>query len=59
MSYEELDQYDKDVLEIESPQLWKYVINGEPIAPEHNNKYMNVLMDYVIKRRTDYKSNVP
>jgi len=34
-------------------------MNGDDILPEHNNKYMNVLVDYVEARKQDYVGNVP
>ena len=34
-------------------------MNGDDILPEHDNKYMNILMEYMEARKTDYASNVP
>jgi hypothetical protein len=34
-------------------------MNGEPIMKEHESKYMSILMDYIIARKTDYYANVP
>ena len=59
LSYEELDQYDRDVLNIENPQLIRYFMNGDALQPEHDNKYMRILKQYVEDRKRDYKANVP
>ena len=34
-------------------------MNGEDLMPEHDNKYMNALVNYVDARKVDYASNVP
>ena len=47
MSYDELQQFDDDILDIENPSLQRYLMNGDDILPEHNNKYMNILVDYM------------
>jgi hypothetical protein len=35
------------------------LINGEDILPEHDLKYVHILVDYVNKRKTDYYGNIP
>ena len=59
MSYADLEQFDNDVLNFENPQLQRYLINGNPLDKEHDNKYMRVLVDYVAARKKDYRANVP
>ena len=59
MTYADLEQFDADVLDIENPQLQRYLMNGDSILPEHDNKYINILVDYVEARKTDYAANVP
>ena len=59
MNYDELEQFDNDILDIENPSLQRYLMNGDDILPEHNNKYMNILVDYMENRKIDYASNVP
>ena len=59
LTYEDVEQYDHEILSVENPQLQRYLINGEPLLPEHNNKYMNILLDYVKARKEDYYGNVP
>ena len=59
MTYEELEQFDADILDIENPQMQRYLMNGDDILPEHDNKYMNILVEYVELRKTDYANNVP
>ena len=59
MNYDELEQFDKDVLDIENPQMQRYLMNGEPLLEEHDNKYMKILVQYVEDRKTDYAANVP
>ena len=59
MTYEELEEFDANILDVENPQMQRYLMNGDVILPEHDNKYMNILVDYVELRKTDYKNNVP
>ena len=59
MTYEELEQFDADILDIENPQLQRYLMNGDSILPEHDNKYMNILVRYIDARMEDYVQNVP
>ena len=59
MTYEELEQFDADILDIENPQLQRYLMNGDSILPEHDNKYMNILVNYIDARMADYAQNVP
>ena len=59
MTYDDLEQFDKDVLDIENPQMQRYLMNGDPLLEEHNNKYMNILVKYVEDRKVDYAGNVP
>ena len=59
MSYDELEEFDNDILDIENPQLQRYLMNGDDILPDHDNKYMNILMEYMESRKIDYASNVP
>ena len=59
MTYEDLEQFDKDILDIENPSLQRYLLNGDPIEEHHNNKYMNILVKYVDARKADYAGNVP
>ena len=59
MSFEDLEQFDADVLDIENPQLQRYLMNGDPVLEEHDNKYVNILVNYVDARKEDYASNVP
>ena len=59
MTYEEVEEFDNQILNIENPQLQRYLINGEDILPEHNLKYVHLLVDYVDKRKSDYYANIP
>lgn len=59
LSYEELDEYDHNVLDIENPSLQRYLINGEPLKEQHDNKYMRILKKYVEDRKKDYQGNIP
>ena len=34
-------------------------MNGDPLLPQHNNRYMNILMNYVEARKHDYANNIP
>lgn len=59
MSYAELEQFDMEVLDVENPQLLRYLMNGDSLLAEHDTKYMRQLVDYVEARKTDYAANVP
>ena len=59
MTYAELEQFDEDILDMENPQLQRYLMNGEALEPEHDTKYMNILVEYVGLRKSDYSNNVP
>lgn len=59
MTYDELAGFDKDILDIENPQLQRYLVNGESLLPQHNSKYMKTMCDYVQARKSDYHANVP
>ncbi len=47
LSYEQLEQFDSEILDIENPQLQRYLVNGDPLREEHNTTYMRELKDYV------------
>ena len=59
MTYEDLEQFDAEILDIENPQLQRYLMNGDDLLPEHDCKYMRLLVDYMDARKTDYANNVP
>ena len=60
MTYQDVEEYDFDILSIENPSLQRYLINGEPVTiAEHNNRYVKVLLKYVQDRKTDYYNNIP
>ena len=59
MSYQDVEEYDHQILSIENPSLQRYLINGEDVLEEHQNKYMQILVDYVKARKTNYYDNVP
>ena len=59
MNYDELEQFDDEILDIENPQMQRYLMNGEDLLPEHDNKYMRILVEYVEARKNDYANNVP
>ena len=47
MTYADLEQFDQDILNIENPNLQRYLMNGQTLEPQHDNKYMRILMDYI------------
>ena len=59
MTYEELEEFDREIITIENPQMQRYMINGDPILPEHDTKWMKILMKYIEARKTDYYNNIP
>merc|ERR1712046_76049 len=60
MTYEELEGFDNDILDMENPTLQRYFIEGRPLLPEdEDNKYLKIIIDYVAARKEDYYANVP
>mmetsp|Transcript_6518 Transcript_6518/g.10473 ORF Transcript_6518/g.10473 Transcript_6518/m.10473 type:complete len:92 (+) Transcript_6518:323-598(+) len=59
MSYQDVEDYDQEILSIENPSLQRYLLNGEPLLEEHKGKYMTILLDYVTARKLDYYGNIP
>ena len=59
MTYEDVEEFDDQILNIENPSLQRYLLNGEPIPEEHQCKYINILLEYVIARKKDFFGNVP
>ena len=59
LSYEDVEEYDHMILSVENPSLQRYLVNGEDVLPEHDNKYMRILLKYMDARRTNYAGNVP
>ena len=59
LSYDELEQFDDQILDMENPLLQRYLLNGEDLAEEHDLKYVKVLREYVEARKVDYHGNVP
>ena len=59
MSYEDVEQFDHEILNVENPQMQRYLMNGEELLPEHDNRYMNVLLQYIEARKKDYHGNIP
>ncbi len=59
LSYSDLEEFDSDILDVENPQLQRYLVNGEELKDHHNNKYMKILKDYVVARKENYDANVP
>ena len=39
--------------------MQRYMINGDAILPEHDTKWMRILMKYIQARKTDYYNNIP
>ena len=51
---------DTDILDLENPQLQRYLVNGDPLLEaDKKNKYLNVLLDYVAARKVDFRANTP
>ena len=59
MTYQDVEEYDHMILSIENPSLQRYLVNGEPVIPEHDNKYVRIMLDYVKARKEDYFNNIP
>ena len=51
LTYQELEQFDQEVLNIENPQMIRYLMNGDPLEEEHVNKYMQIIVQYVEDRK--------
>ena len=59
MSYEDLVQFDNDILNVENPQLQRYLLNGENPLPEHDTKYLKELILYISARKKNFAANTP
>eukprot|EP00351_Strombidinopsis_sp_SopsisLIS2011_P003512 CAMPEP_0116876600 /NCGR_PEP_ID=MMETSP0463-20121206/8505_1 /TAXON_ID=181622 /ORGANISM="Strombidinopsis sp, Strain SopsisLIS2011" /LENGTH=66 /DNA_ID=CAMNT_0004523293 /DNA_START=363 /DNA_END=563 /DNA_ORIENTATION=+ len=59
MSYEDMSQFDDEVLNIENPQLQRYFVNGENLKKEHDTRFLKELKNYVQARKDDYYGNIP
>ena len=59
LSYQDVEDYDHQILSVENPSLQRYLVNGEPVLPEHDNKYMRILLEYMKARKADYFGNIP
>jgi succinate dehydrogenase flavin-adding protein (antitoxin of CptAB toxin-antitoxin module) len=59
MTYFEMEQFDSEILNMENPQLQRYLFNNEPLEAHHDTKYMRALVQYVHLRKTDYAKYVP
>ena len=51
LTYEQLEQFDHEVLNIENPQMIRYLMAGEPLEDRHNNYFMRTLKKYVDLRK--------
>ena len=52
MSYNDLEDFEAEVLSLENPLMQRYLMNGEPLQEEHNTKHMRAVLDYVNKRKS-------
>ena len=59
MTYADVEEFDEQILGMENPSLQRYLVNGEPVQPEHECKYVTILVDYVKARKNNYSANVP
>ena len=59
MSYQDLEEFDRDVLDVETPSLNRYLVNEDEVEEQHKNKYIKLLVEYVEARKKDYQANVP
>ena len=51
MSYNDLEEFDNDVLSLENPTLQKYLMNGDKLRLDHDKKWMRLLIEYVNSRK--------
>lgn len=59
MTYEEVEEYDRVVLNIENPQLKRYLVLNEALRKEHDTGIMHKLQKYVEDRKANFEANVP
>ena len=59
MTYADWEQFDSEVLDMENPQLQRYLINGDELMEEHQTRFMKELMAYVVNRKRDYAKYTP
>ena len=58
-SYKDIEEFDDEILNMENPSLQRYLVNGEPVEPLHDGKYMRILKEYMNARKRNYAANVP
>ena len=54
MSYQDLEEFDRDVLDVETPSLNRYLVNEDEVEEQHKNRYIKLLVEYVEARKKDY-----
>lgn len=55
MNYEELVEFEEQVVDLENPILQLYLINGEKIeGAEHDSKWMRNLLGYLEERKNNF-----
>lgn len=54
LTYEDLEKFDIQILDIENPSLQRYLVNQDPVNEEHNTYYMQQMVLYVQRRKEDY-----
>ena len=59
MTYKEVEEFDAEIISMENPLMQRYLINGDMVQPEHDTKWMKVLLNYVDARKKDYYANIP
>jgi succinate dehydrogenase flavin-adding protein (antitoxin of CptAB toxin-antitoxin module) len=59
MTYDDLEQFESVVFNIENDQLKRYLVSCDPLLPEHDKPIMRTLQDYVRSNKRDYEANIP
>jgi succinate dehydrogenase flavin-adding protein (antitoxin of CptAB toxin-antitoxin module) len=53
MTYSEVEEFDKVVLNIEGPLLKRYLVYSDSLDVEHDKPIMRILQEYVLARSLD------
>ena len=59
MTYKDLEEFDHEIVSMENPQMQRYMINGDAVLPEHECKWLTIILKYIQARKTDYYNNIP
>jgi len=54
MTYEDLIEFEEQIVDLENPILNQYLVVGGDPLPEHESKYMTKMKEYLIERKNNF-----